>query len=160
MSFILKIVSSMGNELVHRETCVLQAHFRASHVHLHPHCCRLPDGQIQEFLVEEYLSDDRVRQHPEHVQNLYFTNLFVLRALLKTEKYVSEAGYFTGNDAEDHLTHKLMIGLVGSERLRIACPIPFNEATMWGRPDAYDLKPQLQKNFRNITALMDCVGCK
>lgn len=106
------------------------------------------------------LMHDRVLRHPERVQNLYFTYLFVLRALLKAEKYLSEAEYSTGNDAEDHLTHKLMVALVGSERLRTACPIPFDEAKMWRGPDADDLKQQLQKHFRNITALMDCVGCE
>nr|PNR39808.1 hypothetical protein PHYPA_020088 [Physcomitrium patens] len=79
---------------------------------------------------------DRVLRHPECVQNLYFTYHFVLRALPKAEKYLSEAEYSTGNDAEDHHTHKLMVALVGSERLRIACPIPFNEAKMWRGPDA------------------------
>jgi hypothetical protein len=106
------------------------------------------------------LMHDRVLQHPERVQNLYFTYLFVLRAVIKAESYLSEAEYSTGNDAEDLLTQKLVTALVGSERLRSACPIPFDEATLWRGPDAVDLRVQLEKHFRNITALMDCVGCE
>nr|XP_024374013.1 endoplasmic reticulum oxidoreductin-2-like [Physcomitrium patens] len=94
------------------------------------------------------------------LQNLYSTYLFVLRDLLKAEKYLSEAKYSTSNDAKDHHTHKLMVALVGSERLPIACPISFDEAKMWRGPDADDLKQQLQKNFRNIIALTDCVDCE
>uniref|UniRef100_A0A7I4DQV2 Uncharacterized protein n=1 Tax=Physcomitrium patens TaxID=3218 RepID=A0A7I4DQV2_PHYPA len=92
------------------------------------------------------LMHDRVLRHPEH--------------LLKAEKYLSEAKYSTSNDAKDHHTHKLMVALVGSERLPIACPISFDEAKMWRGPDADDLKQQLQKNFRNIIALTDCVDCE
>ena len=106
------------------------------------------------------LVHERVLQHPERVQNLYFTYLFVLRAVIKAERYLSEAEYSTGNDAEDEITHKLVTALVGSERLRSACPIPFDEAKMWRGEDAVELKQQLQSHFRNISALMDCVGCE
>lgn len=106
------------------------------------------------------LMHERVLQHPERVQNLYFMYLFVLRAVIKAETYLSEAEYSTGNGAEDRLTHKLVTALVGSERLRSACPIPFDEAKLWRGPDAIELKQQLQRHFRNITALMDCVGCE
>ncbi|KAG0576259.1 hypothetical protein KC19_5G067400 [Ceratodon purpureus] len=106
------------------------------------------------------LMHDRVLQHPERVQNLYFTYLFVLRAVIKAQSYLAEAEYSTGNEVEDRLTHKLVTALVGSERLRTACPIPFDEAKLWRGPDADELKNQLQRHFRNITALMDCVGCE
>lgn len=106
------------------------------------------------------LIHERVLQHPERVQNLYFTYLFVLRAVSKAGSYLTEAEYSTGNESEDRLTQKLVTALVGSERLRTACPIPFDEAQLWRGPDAVELKDQLQRHFRNITALMDCVGCE
>jgi ERO1-like protein alpha len=106
------------------------------------------------------LLHERVLMHPERVQNLYFTYLFVLRALSKAEAYLSHAEYATGNDSEDEITLKLVTALVGSERLRTACPIPFDEEQMWRGPDAIELKRQLQVHFRNITAIMDCVGCE
>lgn len=122
-----------------------------------------------DYLVDESLNiwgrntalmHERVLQHPERVQNLYFTYLFVLRAVIKAERYLAEAEYSTGNGAADHLTHKLVAALVSSERLRSACPIPFDEAQMWRGPDAVESKQQLQSHFRNISALMDCVGCE
>ena len=106
------------------------------------------------------LMHERVLKYPERVQNLYFTYLFVLRAVIKAESYLSEAEYSTGNDAEDHLTYKLVNALVAHDRLRTACPIPFDEAKLWRGPDAVELKQQLQNHFRNISALMDCVGCE
>nr|GMD33330.1 endoplasmic reticulum oxidoreductin-1 [Ipomoea batatas] len=50
--------------------------------------------------------------------------------------------------------------LVYNPKLQTACPVPFDEAKLWkgqGRPE---LKQQIQKQFRNISALMDCVGCE
>ena len=120
----------------------------------------LVDEAINLWGKNTSLMHDRVLQHPERVQNLYFTYLFVLRAVIKAQKYLAEAEYSTGNDAEDHITHKLITALVGSERLRTACPIPFDEARLWHGPGAVELKDQLQRHFRNITALMDCVGCE
>ena len=49
---------------------------------------------------------------------------------------------------------------VNSEALRKACPIPFHEGRLWKSADAADLKRQLQTHFRNITTIMDCVGCE
>ena len=49
---------------------------------------------------------------------------------------------------------------VNSEALRKACPIPFHEGRLWKSADAADLKRQLQTHFRNITSIMDCVGCE
>uniref|UniRef100_A0A7I4DWF4 Endoplasmic reticulum oxidoreductin 1 n=1 Tax=Physcomitrium patens TaxID=3218 RepID=A0A7I4DWF4_PHYPA len=120
----------------------------------------LVDESVNAWGKNVALMHERVLQHPERVQNLYFTYLFVLRAVIKAEAYLSEAEYLTGNDSEDNLTHKLVAALVGNERLRTACPIPFDEAKMWRGPDAIELKEQLQSHFRNISALMDCVGCE
>ena len=51
-------------------------------------------------------------------------------------------------------------GQVNSEALRKACPIPFHEGRLWKSADAADLRRQLQTHFRNITSIMDCVGCE
>lgn len=120
----------------------------------------LVDESVNAWGKNTALMHERVLQHSERVQNLYFTFLFVLRAVIKAERYLSEAEYSTGNDAEDHLTHRLVTSLVLSERLRTACPIPFDEAQMWRGADAVELKQQLRNHFRNISALMDCVGCE
>lgn len=49
---------------------------------------------------------------------------------------------------------------VNSEALKKACPIPFHEGRLWKSADAADLKRQLQGHFRNMTSVMDCVGCE
>eukprot|EP00850_Spirogloea_muscicola_P021849 SM000265S09770 [mRNA] locus=s265:67573:70810:+ [translate_table: standard] len=103
---------------------------------------------------------ERVADDPQRLQNLYFTFLFVLRAVMKASEYLSQAEYSTGNSGEDAETSALMDRLVHHERLHAACPVPFDEAQMWKGADGLELKHQLQGHFRNISALMDCVGCE
>ncbi|KAH1241573.1 Endoplasmic reticulum oxidoreductin-1 [Glycine max] len=43
---------------------------------------------------------DRVLRYPDHVRNLYFTFLFVLRAVTKALDYLEQAEYDTGRECE------------------------------------------------------------
>lgn len=103
---------------------------------------------------------DRVLQYPDRVRNLYFTFLFVLRSVTKAADYLKEADYETGNPDEDLKTKHLMRQLLFNPKLQAACPLPFDEAKLWKGRSGPELKQQIQKQFRNISALMDCVGCE
>ncbi|KAL0320558.1 UNVERIFIED_CONTAM: Endoplasmic reticulum oxidoreductin-1, partial [Sesamum radiatum] len=103
---------------------------------------------------------DRVLRYPDRVRNLYFTFMFVLRAVTKAANYLEQAEYNTGNLEEDQKAQSLMRQLLYNPKLQAACPIPFNEAKLWKGQSGPELKQEIQKNFRNISALMDCVGCE
>lgn len=103
---------------------------------------------------------DRVLKYPERVRNLYFTFLFVLRAVTKASDYLEQAEYDTGNHEYDLKTQSLLKQLLYNPKLRAACPLPFDEAKLWQGQSGPELKQQIQKQFRNISALMDCVGCE
>lgn len=103
---------------------------------------------------------DRVLRYPDRVQNLYFTFLFVLRAVTKAEDYLGEAEYETGNVIEDLKTKSLVKQVVSDPKTKAACPVPFDEAKLWKGQRGPELKQQLEKQFRNISAIMDCVGCE
>ncbi|KAJ4981608.1 hypothetical protein NE237_032445 [Protea cynaroides] len=104
--------------------------------------------------------NDRVLKYPDRVKNLYFTFLFVLRAVTKAADYLEQAEYDTGNPSEDLKTESLMKQLLYNPKLRAACPLPFDEAKLWQGESGPELKQQIQKQFRNISALMDCIGCE
>nr|UZC53373.1 endoplasmic reticulum oxidoreductase-1 [Petunia x hybrida] len=103
---------------------------------------------------------DRVLQYPDRVRNLYFTFLFVLRAVTKAKDYLEQAEYNTGNPEEDLKAQSLMRQLLYDSKLQAACPVPFDEAKLWKGQSGPELKQQIQKQFRNISAIMDCVGCE
>ncbi|CAL5013577.1 unnamed protein product [Urochloa decumbens] len=103
---------------------------------------------------------DRVLKYPERVQNLYFTYLFVLRAATKAADYLEQAEYNTSNPEDDLKTQSLVKQLLYHPKLRSACPKPFDEAKLWQGENGPELKQEIQKQFRNISAIMDCVGCE
>lgn len=102
----------------------------------------------------------RVANFPDRLANLYFTFLFVLRAAMKASDYLSYVSYDTGNPQEDKQTAELVHALVANKRLGSACPMPFNEAELWKGDEGPQLFNALQRHFRNISAIMDCVGCE
>lgn len=102
----------------------------------------------------------RVVKFPDRVRNLYFTFLFVLRAVTKATDYLEQAEYDTGNPAEDLKTKSLVRQLVYNPKLQSACPIPFDEAKLWQGQSGPELMREIQKQFRNISAIMDCIGCE
>ncbi|KAG4195919.1 hypothetical protein ERO13_A06G139100v2 [Gossypium hirsutum] len=102
----------------------------------------------------------RVLQYPNRVENLYFTFLFVLRAVTKTADYLEQAEYDTGNPTEDIKTQSLMKQLLYDPKLQAACPLPFDEAKLWKGRRGPELKQKIQAQFKNISAVMDCVGCE
>uniref|UniRef100_A0A7N0RE63 Endoplasmic reticulum oxidoreductin 1 n=1 Tax=Kalanchoe fedtschenkoi TaxID=63787 RepID=A0A7N0RE63_KALFE len=101
---------------------------------------------------------DRVLKHPDRISNLYFTFLFVLRAVTKAADYFEQAEYGTGNPAEDLKTQSLIRQLMFSSELRAACPIPFDEAKLWKGHSGPELKLEVQKQFRNIRFLFPTRG--
>ncbi|XP_057853005.2 endoplasmic reticulum oxidoreductin-1 [Cryptomeria japonica] len=131
-------------------------------------------SSISVHIAREYLLDEeknlwgpnptllyeRVLKHPDRVRNLYFTYLFVLRAVTKAGDYLSQAEYSTDNSVEEQNTFKLVNQLVNNNRLRSACPVPYDEAKIWKGENGRELKSQVQSQFKTISALMDCVGCE
>ncbi|KAF3966824.1 hypothetical protein CMV_009117, partial [Castanea mollissima] len=103
---------------------------------------------------------DRVLRYPDRVRNLYFTYLFVLRAVTKAADYLEHAEYDTANPTEDLKTQSLIRQLLFNPKLQAACPVPFDEAKLWKGQRGPELKQEIQKQFRNISAIMDCVGCE
>ncbi len=110
---------------------------------------------LQEF--QRRLGNAHVR---DRVENLYFAYLFVLRAVMKAGALLQQIPYDTGMATEDARTSELLRQLVNSPELQKACPVPFDEARLWKGKEGPELRQQLQTAFKNITSIMDCVGCE
>ncbi|XP_046577519.1 ERO1-like protein beta isoform X1 [Haliotis rubra] len=95
---------------------------------------------------------------PQRLKNLYFAYLVELRALAKAAPYLLEEEFFTGNDEEDGETKQ------GVEDLLTVIKSfndHFDESKLFaGEPtEARKLKEEFRMHFRNISRIMDCVGC-
>ncbi|KAJ9153153.1 hypothetical protein P3X46_026627 [Hevea brasiliensis] len=77
---------------------------------------------------------DRVLRYTDRVRNLYFTYLFVLRAVMKDLK-----------------AHSLMRQLLYNSNLQAACLLPFDEAKLWKGQHGPKLKQKIQEQSRNIS---------
>nr|XP_018676661.1 PREDICTED: endoplasmic reticulum oxidoreductin-1-like isoform X2 [Musa acuminata subsp. malaccensis] len=131
-------------------------------------------SSISVHIASEYLLDssanlwgqnvqmlyDRVWKHPDRVRNLYFIFLLVLRAVTKAADYLEQAEYNTGNHVEDLKTQSLVRQLLYNNKLLSACRVPFDEVNIWQGQNGPDLLQQIQNQFRNISAIMNCVGCE
>jgi len=96
-------------------------------------------------------------QGPYWLKNLYFVYLLELRALAKAAPYLTQQTYFTGRldeDKETVIAVKELLSLVQS------FPDHFDETSMFtGGKQAEELKIEFREHFKNITRVIDCVGC-
>ncbi|XP_042217287.1 ero1-like protein isoform X2 [Homarus americanus] len=94
---------------------------------------------------------------PLRLKNLYFLYLLELRALAKAAPYLESLEFYTGNDVEDSEVRKAVRDLVTIVK---SFQEHFDEGTMFtGGFQATKLKTEFRDHFRNITRIMDCVGC-
>ncbi|KAJ0801504.1 putative endoplasmic reticulum oxidoreductin 1, ERO1-like superfamily [Helianthus annuus] len=119
----------------------------------------LLDEKTSERGANLQLMYDRVLNHPERVQNLYFTFLFVLGAITKAGPCLEEAQYDSGNRTKDLKVHSLIRKLLHNPKLQAVCPLSFDEAKLWQGQSGPEVKQQIQNQIRNISVLMGCVGC-
>lgn len=95
----------------------------------------------------------RIGEHPERLQNVYFTYVVLLRALAKSgPQLVRTLGATAGDrDTVDRFEHLL--------QLAQGCPTTFDEGSMFSGPESEVLKLEFKEHFRNVSRIMDCVGC-
>ncbi|KAL8779392.1 MAG: hypothetical protein Q9213_006960 [Squamulea squamosa] len=100
---------------------------------------------------------NRLATQPERVSNLYFNYALLLRAVTKLRTYLKNYTFCSGDIAQDTATKTKILHLADSAA---AQPRIFDESIMFQDPhDAGGLKEDFRNRFRNVSRLMDCVGC-
>ena len=107
-----------------------------------------------EFVVQAFSN------HPEYVQNLHFTYVFLLRALKKATPFLSSFPYNTANTTDDGLTEILMRRLTESAILDSCGSVfgAFDESLMF--TSSPTLKTTFKNIFHNVSSIVDCVQCQ
>ncbi|KAK4550122.1 hypothetical protein LTR36_003089 [Oleoguttula mirabilis] len=101
---------------------------------------------------------DRLHEYPERISNLYFNYAFLLRAVGKLRDYVQDYTFCTGDPVQDKQTKDMIRRLAGAIP---SGPQIFDESVMFQdqTADGISLKEDFRNRFRNVSRIMDCVGC-
>ena len=94
-------------------------------------------------------------QGPSWLKNLYFTYLVVLRAVTKAGTYWEDQSFYTGDTSRDILVKEKIMTIVNAAK---TCNSLFDETQMFLGTSQH-LKHEFKEHFRNISRIMDCVGC-
>uniref|UniRef100_A0A8P4KLQ7 Endoplasmic reticulum oxidoreductase 1 beta n=1 Tax=Dicentrarchus labrax TaxID=13489 RepID=A0A8P4KLQ7_DICLA len=114
---------------------------------------------VQEFR-QRFDTAETKGEGTRRLKNLYFLYLIELRALYKVAPYFERAfiNLYTGNSQEDGATKDLLLQVFNEIR---AFPMHFDEKSMFAghKIEAKTLKEEFRLHFKNISRIMDCVGC-
>ncbi|RHY46090.1 hypothetical protein DYB30_003147, partial [Aphanomyces astaci] len=124
---------------------------------------------------------ERVGKFPDRLQNLYFTYLFVLRAVGRYRDVLLHYDFETGNAADDARASTILKSLfdVDNQAYNASCRAPsdsravlfgFNETMLFSKSMVNNLflhpvdverqRRQFTQKFENISRIMDCVTCE
>jgi len=110
--------------------------------------------------VEEFVKrfDPKVTfgDGPNRLKNLYFAYLVEMRALVKVAPYLLTEPLYTGSDKEDQEVQESVKELLDVLK---SFPNHFDEGKLFQQGDAQKLMDEFKLHFRNISHIMDCVGC-
>ncbi|KAI5801596.1 endoplasmic reticulum Oxidoreductin 1-domain-containing protein [Peziza echinospora] len=98
----------------------------------------------------------RFQGHPERIQNIYFNYALVLRAVAKLRNYLNEYTFCSADPGQDRTTKAKVLELAEGAA---SGPEIFDESIMFRDSNALELKEDFKNRFRNVSRLMDCVGC-
>jgi len=101
--------------------------------------------------------ESRLHSHPERISNLYFNYALLLRAWGKVRNHLKTYSFCSADPDQDRHTKDLVISL--SDAINGHSDAIFDETVMFQSPDAIGLKEDFRNRFRNISRIMDCVGC-
>jgi len=103
--------------------------------------------------------ESRLHAHPDRISNLYFNYAMVTRAIAKLGPYLQSSEdytFCTGDPTEDAATRAKVLAVTEGAA---SAPQLFNEGLMFVNGEGPSLKEDFRNRFRNISRLMDCVGC-
>ena len=101
---------------------------------------------------------ERIGYYPERLQNLYFDYVILLRALTKAGPFLKNYEYCADDTAQNARIKELIHDVVTTT---MNCPDSFDERVLFQDPtNRVILKQQFKDHFRNISRIMDCVGCE
>jgi hypothetical protein len=127
------------------------------HASINTHLCANYFNQTTgEWFANLQCYKDRLHQHPERISNLYFNYALLVRAVGKLGKYLQGYTFCSADPSQDRQTKALVQSL--TQAIGSGSDV-FDETVMFKSSDAAGLKEDFRNRFRNVSRIMDCVGC-
>jgi len=99
---------------------------------------------------------NRIASHPERLQYIYFNTVLLLRAVARLGPYLTAYDYCsTGTIQDDAETKEKLLNVISIAQKAGK----FDENVLFRGENANILKEEFKVHFRNVTRIMDCVGC-
>ncbi|KAI4146938.1 MAG: hypothetical protein LQ340_005749 [Diploschistes diacapsis] len=153
---------SNGKELLPDDTCLEKRVFyrviSGMHASISAHLCYdYLDQKTGKWGPNQACYEERLAKHPDRVSNLYFNYALVLRAIGKLQGYLQNYTFCSGDPFQDRTTKNKVLDLAAKAA---DVPVLFDESKMF-QDGAFgvQLKEDFRQRFRNVSRLMDCVGC-
>ncbi|GAP85350.1 putative endoplasmic oxidoreductin-1 [Rosellinia necatrix] len=99
---------------------------------------------------------ERLLVHPERISNLYFNYALLTRAVAKLGPYLQSYTFCTGEPEHDAATKAKVLAVTEASS---SVPQIFDESLMFKNGEGPSLKEDFRNRFRNVSRIMDCVGC-
>mmetsp|Transcript_34338 Transcript_34338/g.72249 ORF Transcript_34338/g.72249 Transcript_34338/m.72249 type:complete len:1299 (+) Transcript_34338:130-4026(+) len=106
---------------------------------------------------------DKFADHPEHLRNLHFSYVVLLRALKKASPFLYNYEIKTGDILDDEMATILLRRLLDSTILRSCHDVftAFDENLMFKEQStAISLQENFKGVFHNVSSILDCVQCQ
>ncbi|KAG5950199.1 hypothetical protein E4U53_005398 [Claviceps sorghi] len=101
---------------------------------------------------------ERLHGHSDRISNLYFNYALLTRAVAKLGPFLRGSDYtFCTGDAREDMATRAKVEAVTASASSI--PQIFDEGLMFVNGEGPSLKEDFRNRFRNVSRLMDCVGC-
>ncbi|OTB04451.1 hypothetical protein M426DRAFT_320809 [Hypoxylon sp. CI-4A] len=98
----------------------------------------------------------RLHTHPERISNLYFNYALLTRAVAKIGPHLEDYTFCTGDPDQDAATKAKVLAVTQGAK---SVPQIFDESLMFTNGEGPSLKEDFKNRFRNVSRVMDCVGC-
>lgn len=149
------------DELEFDQTCLEKRVFyrvvSGMHASISTHICyEFLDQKTGKWSPNLECYKERLHAHPERVSNLYFNYALLLRAVGKLKSYFKDYTFCSADPTQNRETKALVMRLANTINQKGDI---FDEKLMFQSPDAAGLKDDFKNRFRNISRVMDCVGC-
>jgi ERO1-like protein beta len=102
---------------------------------------------------------ERVASHPERLQYIYFNTVILLRAISRLGPYLEAYDICTSDKHDATHSEEEQIRSQLHDVVSIAHRVgKFDESILFRGENAV-LKEEFKQHFRNVSSIMDCVGC-